>query len=114
MFSLSIMVGSAQWRLLFKTKEEMAVALTDLARGSNGGFCALQDSYGQTATLLRSSIHGWMAEDMAGSKLASVALALHEARVRNEATKAAQTDPQLRAAQMNQGPSVITPMGSRF
>lgn len=61
-----------------------------------------------------SSIHAVMLEDMQQSKLASVAMALHEARVRNEAMKAAQTDPQLRAAQMNQGPSVITPMGARF
>lgn len=110
MFSLSIMVGAGQWRLLFKTEEKAFEAHNALSLpGTSETRVELRDDYGQRMTVNLASVHAFMLEDMRQSKLASVELALNEGRIRNAAMKAAQTDPELREATRGQGPSVITP-----
>jgi hypothetical protein len=54
-----------------------------------------------------------MMEDLDKAKLANVELFLHQQRVQAMATKAAQSDPGLRASSMMNGPRVLDPMGMR-
>lgn len=111
MFSLSIMLDSGQWRLLFKAEETLDKAWQQVT-SADGDWQNIQDDFGQLVFLKRSAIRGALREDLNQSKLAAVELTLHDARIRAKATQAAQTDPAIREASRVPGPSVLTPMGA--
>lgn len=115
MFSLSIMLGSGQWRLLFKTEEKAIGALNFISEPTPEDFVGrrrLEDDFGQIVICGEKTVLACLLEDLNQSKLAAVELTLHDARIRAKATQAAQTDPAMREASRAPGPSVLTPMGA--
>jgi hypothetical protein len=70
-----------------------------------------EDDFGQRATFVRSAIVAVMFEDLDASKVASVEMALHNARTQASAEQRAAADPTLRAARSNGrgGPAIVSP-----
>lgn len=113
MFSITIALGNAQWRLLFKTEESATKFFSLLNGGTESDVIEVLDDFGQRAVLRRGTIQGYLFEDMAQSKLAHIELMLHNAHTQAAATMRAQQEPALRAMRSGQaGPSVIMPMGN--
>ena len=112
MHSLSVALGPVVWRLVFNTAEKAEAACAEIAK-RNEGFVevGVTDDYGQTIHVNVGNVTGLMLEDLDRSKLAYVAMALHQTRSQMEAQKAARNDPALRAASLQQGPAVIAPGG---
>jgi len=108
MFSLSIVAGSANFRLLFK-EEGKALAAYALVSRTDLENLIIEDDFGQTFCGKLNMVSAFLLEDMNKSKLAHVELILHDARTRASATQSAMSDPQLKAATMSRGPSVIQP-----
>lgn len=112
MFSLSIAMGSIQWRLMFKTEEAAKIVYDQLSSPVVENKLKLEDDFGQTANINTGYISGILLEDMDQSKLANVAIMLFNAEVQLLAQKQAQTNPAFRAA--NSGPAIINPVSPRF
>jgi len=113
MFSITIAVGDAQWRLLYKDEDRVKKILDNLDQLKHEpNFLTLEDDFGQICFLVCNSVHGVLFEDLEKTKMAHVELGLHQARVQAAAQKAAQADPGLRANAMMNGPSVLSPMNS--
>jgi hypothetical protein len=114
MFCVNIALGNTCWRLLFKD-EEKAKHIFDSLKPLplSTKTVRAEDDFGQICELTIESIHGLMMEDLDKAKLANVELFLHQQRVQAMATKAAQSDPGLRASSMMNGPRVLDPMGMR-
>lgn len=108
MHSLSVALGPVVWRLIFNTQEKAEAAKTRFAFVT-GDVISLTDDYGQEIRVISDSVTGVMLEDLDRSKLAYVAMALHQARSQAEAQKMAATDPVLRNAHNSRGPAVLTP-----
>ena len=113
MFCVNIALGSTCWRLLYRD-EEKAQAAFELTRNRDGAITFLEDDFGQKCYFPLSALHGTMFEDLDKAKMANVELFLHQQRVQAMATKAAQSDPGLRANAMMNGPRVLDPMGGQF
>lgn len=116
MHSLTIVVGPTAWVLLYKDEQKAMDARNTLdtyARGEvhGAGHVRIEDDFGQAATLIPGSVHGYMLEDMERSKLARVEMAMHQQRTQLLAQKTAQNDPGLRAMSMMNGPAILQPMG---
>lgn len=118
MFSVTVMIGSASWRLLYQ-KEENAVrdfnSLEQMRQDKTQHFnghpqLLLTDDYGQKALVIRESLHGAMFEDMEKTKQATIEFMLHNARIETKARQTAETDPVLRAGRPQHGPAIIQPM----
>ncbi len=107
MHSLSVALGPVVWRLVFNTKEEAENAFTHFSEAN----VDVVDDYGQRIATRSADVTGLMLEDLDRSKLAYVAMALHQARSQAEAQKMAANDPALRAAHNARGPAVIAPGG---
>lgn len=108
MFSLSIMLGSGQWRLMFKTEETARACATAIENPSRG--TQIVDDFGQEISIVAASYHGMMLEDMDKSQAAAIELALHNARMNKKATTMAQSDPALKQSMIGQ-PGIVAPMG---
>lgn len=115
MYCVTVALGNAAWRLMFKAEEKAKLVFDSLTpRVINGPAITVEDDYGQICTVIPSSTHGLMFEDLDKAKMASVELFLHQQRTQAMATKAAQSDPGLRAASAMNGPAVLTPMGGNY
>ena len=110
MFCINIALGNTCWRLLFK-EEIHAIAAYDLISNPAIENLVLNDDFGQQFCAKVKSIHGFMLEDLDKAKLANVELFLHQQRTQALATKAAQSDPGLRASNLMNGPAMLSPMG---
>lgn len=107
MHSLSIALGNVSWRLLFKTKESIQIAVDTCRTGTTA--IDITDDFGQQCFAVRKAIHGMLIEDMDLSKLGTIEVALHGARTNVDANHRAQTDPALRASRLTGGPAMIQP-----
>lgn len=113
MFAVNIALGSTTWRLLFKDKDKFNAAKRqlDLAMSVDTPK-VISDEFGQEMVFIPKHVIGLMFEDLDKAKMANVELFLHQQRVQAMATKAAQSDPGLRASSAMNGPRVLNPMGS--
>lgn len=120
MFSLSVAFGSGSgiivWGFMFKTKEKADEAIAKLkavdsyamgATGNPNTTISIEDDYGQSGTIGRNHIQGFMLEDMAQTKLAQVERHLHDAKMRMAATSAINSDPGLKFAATQAGPAML-------
>lgn len=115
MFSISILIGSGQMRLLYKTEEAAGhayAALLNVGTPVAIGQQELTDDFGQKLLVKPQSMHGFLFEDMDQSKLAAVELMLCQARAQNMATKQAQSDPAFRAGVATPTSPILSPMGN--
>ena len=108
MHSLTVLVGPASWRFLFKSKER-ADHFKNFKSDHPTQDLTIDDDFGQHAEIKAMSIHGIMIENLDETKLVAVEMMLHDARIRASASQRAQSDTQLRAAQ--RGPAVLSPGG---
>lgn len=108
MHSLTVLVGPASWRFLFRSKEH-AEHFKNFKTDHPTQDLVIDDDFGQHAEIKAMAIHGIMIEDLDQTKLVAVEMMLHDARIRASAQQRAQSDTQLRATQ--RGPQVLTPMG---
>lgn len=99
------------WKLIYRTEEKAKQAYELLSEPTPEGETRgiFEDDFGQKITIRFDNIIGMMLEDLEQSKLAHVEMTLHEARTRSKAGQMAQTDPQIRQANMLQGPAVLSP-----
>ena len=114
MFCINVALANTTWRLLFKDETkaiEASANLTAAWERNDGALIDINDEFGQTMRLRTNAICGVMTEDLDKAKMANVELFLHQQRVQAMATKAAQSDPGLRASSMMNGPRVLDPMG---
>jgi hypothetical protein len=108
MHSITVIIGSLAFALIFKTKESAAKACTTLGERI-GEYLVIEDDYGQKIDARFDMIAGFIFEDMEKSKLAHVERALHQQRTQNLAQKTAETDPSLRMARNMNGPAIVSP-----
>ena len=108
MHSITVVLGPASWRFLFKTKEA-AMKHANFRTDHPTQDMIITDDFGQHAEIRSTSIHGIMIENLDETKLVAIEMMLHDARIRATAQQRAQSDTQLRATQ--RGPSVLTPLG---
>lgn len=114
MYCINVALGSTSWRLLFRDEANAKICF-DILDSRNGTDLQLKDDFGQVLVVHVDSMHGVMFEDLDQTKLAHIEMALHQARTQNQAQKAAQSDPMLRAgAHPAGGPAIINPMGNGF
>lgn len=106
MHLVTIVAGSAQLRLAFKTEESARAAIEKLQGEVLDSHPPIIDDFGQEFCGLHDA---YFLEDLDKSKLAAVELALHQARTQKAATSAAQSDPQLRT-NFGGGPAMINPV----
>ena len=111
MFCVNVAIGNTCWRLLYRDEEKAKAAFKLASNLLFTEIVVLEDDFGQKCALQPSAVHGSMFEDLDKAKMANVELFLHQQRVQAMATKAAQSDPGLRAASLMNGPAVLTPMG---
>ncbi len=114
MFSITVAIGSSGWQLMFRDKTTAEAALGKLRTTDTfGSQVSITDDFGQTLEAARSSILGFIYEDMELSKMAHVERALSHARLQSLTQKMAEADPALRHSMMNrgQGPAMVSPMG---
>ena len=115
MFAVNIALGRSVWRLLYKDEEKAKKVFASLhspeATSPNTIWVSAEDDFGQIFYGSAPAIHGVMFEDLDKAKMANVELFLHQQRVQAMATKAAQSDPGLRASQRMNGPAMLQPMG---
>ena len=104
--SLTVLVGPASWRFLFKSKER-AEQFKNFKTDHPTQDLVVDDDFGQHAEIKALSIHGIMIENLDETRLVAVEMMLHEARIRATASQRAQSDTHLRQAQ--RGPAVHTP-----
>ena len=108
MHSVTVVLGPASWRFLFKSKER-ADSFKNFKTDHPTQDLVIDDDFGQHAEIKALSIHGIMIENLDETRLVAVEMLLHDARIRASAQQRAQSDTQLRATQRS--PSVLTPMG---
>ena len=108
MHSITVIVGPATLRFLFKSKEK-AETFKNFKTDHPTQDLHIDDDFSQHGEFKATSIHGVLIEDMDVSKLAAVEIMLHNTRIQAAAQQRAQSDPGLHAAR--QGPRVLSPMG---
>lgn len=114
MFCVNIALGNTVWRLLYRDEEKARGAFNLAALSAETEVIRLEDDFGQVLVFPISARHGSMFEDLDKAKMANVELFLHQQRVQQMATKAAQSDPALRAASALNGPRMLDPTGMNF
>ena len=112
MYCVNIALGNTVWRLLYRDEEKAKIAFEKTWNHNPNDIIGLEDDFGQQMNFSTAALHGSMFEDLDKAKMANVELFLHQQRVQVMATKAAQSDPGLRAASMMNGPRVLDPMGN--
>ena len=105
MHSITVIVGPASLRFLFRTKEK-AESFKNFKTDHPTQDLHIDDDFGQHGEFKALSIHGVLIEDMDQSKLAAVELMLHNARIQNSAQQRAQSDQGL----VRGGPRVLSPI----
>jgi hypothetical protein len=103
--SITVIVGPASLRFLFRTKEKAEV-FKNFKTDHPTQDLHIDDDFGQHAEFKALSIHGILIEDMDQSKLAAVELMLHNTRIQNTAQHRAQSDPGIART----GPRVLSPI----
>lgn len=115
MFSLSICLGSATWRLLYKTEEKanehyaMARAPLKTHEFNPEEHFQLIDDFGQQACFRRSAIVGTMLENLDKSRIGNVEFGMHNAKTQLALQTRMQADPSMRRTAQ---PGIVTPMGN--
>lgn len=100
MFSLAINFGAngVAWSFLFDTKERVDAVISELVRPAGvhaiGGIdpVTVSDDHGTTASIMPDQINGWIVEDMAATKKATVIRSMHQAHIQAEFQVIAQSD----------------------
>jgi hypothetical protein len=112
MFCVNIALGNTVWRLLYRNEEKAKADFTMLEHAKLGKEPArrVTDDFGQEFSG-GDQIAALMFEDLDKAKMANVELFLHQQRTQALATKAAQSDPGLRASSAMSSPRVLDPMG---
>ena len=114
MFCLTIALkdNPAVWTLMFQTAEKAQKGFDLFA--AQASLVLLEDDFGQTAFIDKTSIAGAMFEDLDKSMLAHVERGLHNARTQAKAQQLAMNDPVLKTAAMTrgQGPAIFSPQGN--
>ncbi|MDE2099015.1 MAG: hypothetical protein KGL39_17305 [Patescibacteria group bacterium] len=112
MYAVNVALGNVVWRLLFRDHDKAKTAFTNLTPHNLAPITInVEDDFGQICEAVNTEIKGLMFEDLDKAKQANVELFLHQQRTQAMATKAAQSDPALRASSMMNGPAVLSPMG---
>lgn len=108
MYALTIAFGqpAVVWQLVFKTKETAETVWKKYYDGIST--IEITDDFGQTVRIAAKNIIGIMLENMTESAQAHIARALHQQRMQAQTLKAAESDPQIRAAM--RGPAVLSPV----
>lgn len=108
MFSVSIMLASGQFRLMFRTEDALNAAVTILDTGIEQQKAVhAADDFGQGFVGIPVAM---LVEDMDKSQGAAIELALHNARMNKKATTLAQSDSALKQTMIGQ-PGIVSPMG---
>lgn len=108
MYGITVLVGSAAWSLIFKTRESWQKARDLLdAPATSGSILRITDDYGQDCVCKVDGIHGFLAEEMAQSKLAHVERQIHGLHIQHAIQQRAEHDPTLRFAA--RGPAMLSP-----
>ena len=111
MFCVNIAIGNTAWRLLFRDQDKAKAALDNLTPKTLAPITVtVEDDFGQICIAVNTAINALLFEDLDKAKMANVEMWLHQQRVQAMATKAAQSDPGLRASAMMNGPAVLSPM----
>jgi hypothetical protein len=118
MFAVTIVFGNTSWRLLYKDEKKAEEAYNFVKQPAHKTVSfnpdlriELIDDFGQRAFFTTASINGGMLENLDESKLGAIEMALHQARTEIAGRQRAESDPTLRAASMNRGPAIVSPMG---
>lgn len=113
MFLITVIVGPAQWALMFRTPESTEVAKQALQTATQNAAVGIMisDDFGQHLDVKSASIHGFLVEDLEKTKLAHVERSLHAGRTQALAQKACEADPAIRAALSARGPAILSPVG---
>ena len=112
MHVISIAFGTAPaiWQFVFKTEDAAQTAWTNFNNFSpeSGCYINITDDFGQTETFDVDKITGRMLENLDMSQQAHVERSLRQQRMQAKFQKAAESDPEIRAAM--RGPAVLSPM----
>lgn len=87
MHSITVVVGPASLRFLFKSKEK-AETFKNFKTDHPTQDLHIDDDFGQHGEFKATSIHGVLIEDMDVSKLAAVEIMLHNTRIRQRHSNA--------------------------
>ncbi|MFZ3214917.1 MAG: hypothetical protein WA192_02550 [Candidatus Acidiferrales bacterium] len=111
MHVISIAFGSAPaiWQFVFKTEDAAKKAWDEIAVADEA---VITDDFGQSARFKAKDIAGRMIENLDMSQVAHVERSLRQQRMQAKFQKAAESDPEIRAAM--RGPAVLSPMGMPF
>lgn len=110
MFSLSVVIGSASLALLFTSEEKANAAYSNIQSMAIGQPFEIADDFGHRIYMTQKPAAAVL-EDMNKSALAHQERALHEAKIRANIQKAAQTNPGLREAFRPPTPGILPMMG---
>ena len=95
----------AMWQFVFKTEEAATVAWQQLGNETQ---VVIVDDFGQTGNFDSKHINGRMLENLDMSQQAHVERSLRQQRMQAKFQKAAESDPEIRAAM--RGPAVLSPI----
>lgn len=116
MFSLTICLGAASWRLIYKTEDKAAQHYATARApdrtvdfNPNEHF-ELEDDFGQRACFRRSAIVAVMLENLMQSRAGSIEFGMHNAYTQRDLQKRMQADPSFRSPMS--GPAMLNPMGN--
>ncbi len=118
MFTITVVFGNASASLMYRDRDKAAAIWAVLSKKTvdtypmmTSGEMVIADEFGREIYLPPNMLYGAIFEDMNSSTEATIEVSMHNARTQVKAQKRASSDPELRAAQMGHGPSVLTPMG---
>jgi hypothetical protein len=119
MFTITVVFGNVSASLLYRDKDRAMATWEKVSKRtqvdryplSTADEMILKDEYGREVFLPLNMLYGAIFENMQETAEALIESAMHNARTQARVQKRATTDPELRAAQMAAGPSVLTPMG---
>lgn len=111
MHTLSIIVNTTSWALIFKEKDRAETAAKSLEGFVNvqpfaqvqagGRTLMLEDDYGQKVFLVSGAVQGFLLEDAEGAQEAVIQRYLHQQRTQVKAQGRARNDSTLKAAMMS-------------
>ncbi len=119
MFTITVVFGNVSASLMYRDFEKAATTWALLAKKTvdtypltTNGEMTITDEFGREIYLPPNMLYGAIFEDLNQAAEANIEASVHSARTQVKAQKRANSDPELRAAQMGHGgPAVLTPMG---
>ena len=120
MFTITVVFGNVSAALMYRDRDVAQRSWSALTKNipidrypaiTSSEELTISDEFGRSIYLPTGMLYGAILEDMNSSTEATIEISMHNARTQVKAQKRASSDPELRAAQMGHGPSVLTPMG---